>query len=145
MNIQFFFEQAISQNSSKPLTVKGFYLLRMSNDCCFCRVGHGQLSQCNRRNTVTVLRVVVKSKKGLKGAKVFACGCSGKNLKSFSKFAGMSPCWSPFIVILLPVIAYKKKPTYRLLGQLYQKRDAYTETLTQVLSLNLKKNCEHYH
>ena len=103
-----FFEQAISQNSSKPLIVKGFYLFRMSNDCCFCRVRHGQLSQCNRRNTVTVLRVVVKSQKGLKGAKVFACGCSGKNLKNFSKFAGMNPCWSPFIVILLPVIAYKK-------------------------------------
>ena len=30
-----FFGQAISKSSSKPLIVKGFYLLRMSNDYCF--------------------------------------------------------------------------------------------------------------
>ena len=30
-----FFGQAISKHSSKPLIVKGFYLLRMSNDYCF--------------------------------------------------------------------------------------------------------------
>ena len=28
----------------------------------------------------------------------------------------------------------------RLLGQLYQKRDAYTETLTQLCSVNFEKN-----
>ena len=28
----------------------------------------------------------------------------------------------------------------RLLGQLYKKRDAYTETLTQLLSVNFEKN-----
>ena len=28
----------------------------------------------------------------------------------------------------------------RLLGQLYQKRDAYTETLTQLLSVYFEKN-----
>ena len=43
-------------------------------------------------------------------------------------------CWGPFILKLLPAIAYK-----RLLGQLYQKRNAYTETLTQVLSVNFSK------
>ena len=135
MNIQFFFGQAISQNSSKPLIVKSFYLLRMSNDYCFRRAAQKQLSQCNRRITATVLRAVVKSHNGLKGTKVFACGCSGRNLKNLSKFAGKSRCWGPFIVKLQPVIAYK-----RLLGQLYQKRDAYTETLTQLLSVNFEKN-----
>ena len=30
-----FFGQAILKNSSKPLILKGFYLLRMSNDYCF--------------------------------------------------------------------------------------------------------------
>ena len=138
MNIQFFFGQAISQNSSKPLIVKSFYLLRMSNDYCFRRAAQKQLSQCNRRITATVLRAVVKSHNGLKGTKVFACGCSGRNLKNLSKFAGKSPCWGPFIVKLQPVIAYK-----RLLGQLYQKRDAYTETLTQILSVNFEKKYEH--
>ena len=135
MNIQFFFGQAISQNSSKPLIVKGFYLLRMSDDYCFRRAAQGQLSQRNRRNTATVLRAVVKSHNRLKGTKVFACGCSGRNLKNLSKFAGKSPCWGPFIVKLQPVIAYK-----RLLGQLYQRRDAYTGTLTQVLSVNFETN-----
>ena len=57
-------------------------------------------------NHSNVLRTVVKSHKGLKGTKVFACGCFGRNLKNFSKFAGKSPCWSPFIVKLRPVIAF---------------------------------------
>ena len=91
MNIQIFFRQAISQNSSKPLIVKGFCLLRMSNDCCFRRAVQGQLPQCNRRNIVTVLKTVVKSHNGLKGTKAFGCGCFGRNLKNLSKFAGNSP------------------------------------------------------
>ena len=138
MNTQFFFGQAISQNSSKPLILKSFYWFRMSDYYCFRRAAQGQLSQCNRRNTATDLRAVEKSHNGLKGTKVFACGCSGRNLKNLSKFAGKSPCWGPFIVKLQPVIAYK-----RLLGQLYQKRDAYTETLTQILSVNFEKKYEH--
>ena len=84
------------------------------------------------------LQAVVKSHNGLKGAKVFSCGCSGRNLKNLSKFAGKSRCWGPFIVKLQPVIAYK-----RLLGQLYQKRDAYMETLSQALPVNFEKNYEH--
>ena len=60
------------------------------------------------RNTTTVLRAVVKSHNDLKGTKVFACGCSGRNLKNLSKFAGKSPCWGPFIVKLQSVIAYKR-------------------------------------
>ena len=80
----------------------------MSDDYCFRRAVQRQLSQCNRRNTATVLRAVVKSHNGLKGTKVFACGCSGRNLKKLSKFAGMSPCWGPFIVTLQLVIAYKR-------------------------------------
>ena len=61
MNIQFFSDKLISQNSSKPLIVRSFYLLRMSDDYCFRRAAQRQLSQCNRRNTATVLRAVVKS------------------------------------------------------------------------------------
>ena len=51
----------------------------MSNDYCFRRVGQGQLPQCNR-NIAAVLRAVVKYNKGLKTAKMFACGFSGRNL-----------------------------------------------------------------
>ena len=140
MNIRFFFRQCISQNSSKPLIIKGFYLRRMSDYYCFRRAAQGQLSQCNRRNTATVLTAVVKSHNGLKGTKVSACGYSGRNFKleNFSKFAGKNPCWGPFIVKLQPVIAYK-----RLLCQLYQQRDAYTKTLSQALPVNLEKNYEH--
>ena len=134
MNIQVFFGQVVSQNSSKPLIVKGFYLLRMSNDYCFRRAAQGKLSQRNRRNTAAVLRAVVKSHNRLKGRKVFASGCFGRNLKICRE----EPVLGSFIVKLQPVIAYK-----RLLGQLYQKRDAYTETLTQILSVNFEKKYEH--
>ena len=110
----------------------------MSDDYCFRRAAQGQLSQCNRGNTATVLRAAVKSHNGLKETKVFASGCSRRNLENLSKFAGKSPCWGPFIVKLQPVIAYK-----RLIGQLYQKRDAYMETLSQALPVNFEKNYEH--
>ena len=89
----------------------------------------------NRRNVATVLRVMVKSHNRLNGTKAFACGCSGRNLNFFSKFAVKSPCWGPLIIKLQHVMAYK-----RLLGQLSQKRDAYTETLAQLLSVNFEKN-----
>ena len=89
----------------------------------------------NGRNVATILRAMVKSHNRLKGTKVFVCGFSGRNLKFFSKFAGKSPCWGPFIIKLQHVMFYK-----RLLGQLYQKRDAYTETLTQLCSVNFEKN-----
>ena len=89
----------------------------------------------NERNAANVLRAMVKSHNDLNGTKVFACGCSGRNLNFFSKFAVKSPCCGPFIVKLQHVMAYK-----RLLGQLYQKRDSYTETLTQLLSVNFEKN-----
>ena len=61
---------------------KGFYLLIMPNNCCFRRAVQGQLSQCNRTNIAAVLREVIKShnqSQGLKGVKVIACGCSGRN------------------------------------------------------------------
>ena len=64
---KFFFGQAISENSPKPLIIKGFYLLRMSDDYCFRRATQGQLLQHNRRNTATVLIVVVKSHNHLNG------------------------------------------------------------------------------
>ena len=110
----------------------------MSDDYFFRRAGQRQLSQCNRRNTATILRAVVKSHNCLEGTKIFACGCSGRNLNNLSKFAGKDPCWGPFIVKLQPVIAYK-----RLLGQLYQQRDAYMETLSQALPVNFGKNYGH--
>ena len=138
MNIQFFFGQAISQSNSKPLIVKGFYLLRMSDGYCFRRAVQGQPSQRDRGNIATVLRAVVKSHNRLNGTKVIACGCSRRNLKKFSKFAGKSACWGTFVVELQRLIAYK-----RLLGQLYQKREANTETLTQLLSVNFEKKYEH--
>ena len=66
MNIQISFGQANSQNSSKTLIVKGFYLLRMSGYYYFCRAAQGQLLQCNRKNTATVFRAAVKSHNDLK-------------------------------------------------------------------------------
>ena len=78
----------------------------MSKDYCFRRAVQGQLSQCSRGNTV--LRAVVKSHQDLKGTKVFAFGCSVRNLKDFSKFTRRNPCWSPFIVKLQPGTACKK-------------------------------------
>ena len=68
---KFFSDKLISQNSSKPLIVRSFYLLRMSDDYCFRRAAQRQLSQCNRRNTAIILRAVVKSHNGLKETKVF--------------------------------------------------------------------------
>ena len=70
------------------------------------RAAKGELSHCNRRNTL--LRAVVKSHKGLKGGKAFVFGFSVRNIKNFSKFTGRNPCRSPFIVKLQPGIAYKK-------------------------------------
>ena len=55
---------------------------------CNCRILIGKIA------TATILRAVIKSHKGLKGAKVFACGYSWRNIKIFSKFTGKSPCWS---------------------------------------------------
>ena len=60
----------------------------MSDDYCFHRAAQRQLSQCNRRNTATVLRAVVKSHNGLKGKKVFACGCSGRISKIYQNLQG---------------------------------------------------------
>ena len=133
MNIQICFGQVISQSSSKPLIVKGFICLECQVVIVFLGLRKGNCR--NGRNIAAILRAVVKSHNRLKGTKVFACACSGRDLKFFSKFAGKSPCWGPFVVKLQHVMAYK-----RLLGQLYQKRDAYTETLTRSLSVNFGKN-----
>ena len=92
----FFFGQAISQNSPKALIVKGFNLLKISNDYCFLRATQGQLSQCNRKNTI--LRAVIKSHEGLKGTKKITIGCSVRNLKNFSKFTGKNPRWCPYLL-----------------------------------------------
>ena len=78
----------------------------MSNDYCFRRVVQGQLLQCNKRNTATVLRAVIKV---LDRPKLFACGYPGRNPKNFSKLTGKNPCWSPFILKLQPGTAYQTK------------------------------------
>ena len=57
-----------------------------------------------------------------------------KKSQKFIKICKKSSCWVAFTVKLQPAIAYK-----RLLGQLYQTKDAYTETLTQVISVNFEK------
>ena len=131
MNVQFLFRTSYFTKQLQTTDYKGL-LFAYNVNMIIVFVGlHAlrQLSQCNRRNTATVLRAVVKSHNGLKGTKVFASGCSGRNLKNFLKFPGKTPCWGPFILKLQAVIACYK----RLLGQLYQKRCGYTETLTQVL------------
>ena len=89
----------------------------MSDNYCFRRAAQRQLSECIRRNTATVLRVVVKSHNGLKGAKVLACGRARVGT---------------FYCKLQPIIAYK-----RLLRQLYRKRD--TETLSQAFPVNFEE------
>ena len=61
-----------------------------------------------------------------------------KKSQKFCKICREEPVLGSFIVKLQLVMAYK-----RLLGQLYQKRDAYTETLTQILSVNFEKKYEH--
>ena len=127
-NNQLSFGQAISQNSSKPLIVKGFYLLRMSNDCCFYRAEQGQLSQCNRRNTATVLRAVVKSHQGLKETKAFSCILK-QTSKILSKFAGKRPCWSPFIVKLRPVVACKNAKVNKDNWVNFNKKETHTQKL----------------
>ena len=139
MNIQKIFGQASTQKSSKPLIAKGFYLLRMSDYYCFHRVVKEQLTQCNSRNTATVLRVVVKSHNGLKGTKVFARGCSGRNLNNLSKFAGKSRCYGTF---------YRKVAACNSLQKitrstLSKKKNAYTETLSQARPVNFEKKYEH--
>ena len=50
------------------------------------------------RNVATVFRAMIKPHNRLKRTKVFVCDFSGRNLNFFSKFAGKSPCWGPFIV-----------------------------------------------
>ena len=78
---KFFSDKLISRNSSKLLIARSFYLLRISDDYCFRRAAKG-----NCRNVIgeilQLFWVVVKSHNGLKGTKVFACGCSG-NLKNY--------------------------------------------------------------
>ena len=125
MNIPMnFFRTSYFTKQLQTTDCKGF-LSRMSNDCCFRRAAQEQLSQCNRRNFVTVLRAVVKSLKSLKGTKVFACGYFGKNLKNFSKFTGKSPCWSSFIVKLQPIIVFKKSQSQNYSVNFIKKKDVW--------------------
>ena len=128
-----FFRTSYFTKQLQTTDCKGFLFVRMPDDDYFRRAVQGQLSQ--REKYCNYFESSGKIWYRLKRTKVFACGRSGRNLKKLSKFAGKSPCWGPSIVKLQHVMAYK-----RSLGQLYQKRDAYTETLTQVLSVNFEKN-----
>ena len=85
-----------------------------------------------------VLRTEVKYHKGLKSTKVFACSCSGRNLRNFSKFTGKSPC-SPFIVKLQPGIAWKRKTKVNVSWLILSKK----RPVTQVLSCKFWKSYEH--
>ena len=78
-----FLGEGISRNSSKPLPVKGFYLLRMSS-------------------------VVLCKGSCLKVTGEIIFWEQWTNLKNFSKLTGKIPCWSLFIAKLQPEIAYKK-------------------------------------
>ena len=108
-----FFGQAVSQNSSKPLIVKGFYLLRMSVEYCFRRAVQGKLSQWNRRNTATFLREVIVSQSS-KRNKSICRWVFWKKSQKFFKICGEEPVLRPFIVKLQPVMAH-----IRFFGQLY--------------------------
>ena len=79
---------------------------------------------------------------------MFACGCSGRNLNLNLNLKLLKICSEEPVLesLYCKVAACKqliKKPKERLLGQLYQKRDAYTQTFTQVLSINFEKKYEH--
>ena len=114
----------------------------MSNDdYCFRRATQ---SQCNRRNTETVLRAVVKPHKGLKGTKVIVCGCSGRNLKNFSKFAAEL---ESFYCKVAAGNSLQKKAKVKVTRPILSKkrrlhRDPYTSTFMQILK-KLRHDFEH--
>ena len=77
---------------------------------------------------------------------MFACGCSGRNLNlnlKLLKICSEEPLLESLYCKVAACKQLIKKPKERLLGQLYQKRDAYTQTFTQVLSINFEKKHEH--
>ena len=75
---------------------------------------------------------------------MFACGCSGRNLNlKLLKICSEEPLLESLYYKVAACKQLIKKPKERLLGQLYQKRDAYTQTFTQVLSINFEKKYEH--
>ena len=84
----FFYGTAISRNISKRLHVRNLYLFSYPNIYFYGRAGQWQLSKFTHRNTVTTFRTLVKSYKGLKWTKKFAC----KQQKSWSeKFHKIQP------------------------------------------------------
>ena len=77
---------------------------------------------------------------------MFACGCSGRNLNlnlKLLKICSEEPLLESLYCKVAACKQLIKKPKETLLGQLYQKRDAYTQTFTQVLSINFEKKYEH--
>ena len=51
------------------------------NNVCFNRAAQGKLPECNRSNTLTVLRILVKPNECLKGTEPFANSILQKKLK----------------------------------------------------------------
>ena len=112
----------------------------MSNDYWFRSAAQGQLSECNRRNTV--LRAVVKSHKGLKETKVFAFGCFVRNLKN-SQNLQEKPLLESFYCKVTAWNSLYKKSKVKVTRATLPKRETYTETLTQVHSCRFWKKYEH--
>ena len=52
-----------------------YLLIEPPNNHCFDKAPQGQLSKCNRRNTVIAFRTPVESHKGLQDAESFAKIC----------------------------------------------------------------------
>ena len=74
------FKKQNSQNSSGRLLVMDVYLFSKPNSYCFSRAAQGQLSECNKRHTVTALRAKIKSHKVLKETEEFIKSCFIKKL-----------------------------------------------------------------
>ena len=59
---------------------RDLYLFSEPDNYCFDRATPGQLSDCNWRNTVTVLKTLVKFHKCLKETELLLKNCSSKKL-----------------------------------------------------------------
>ena len=76
----FFFETAISENSSEQLHVRKLYLLSYPSNYWCGRATQAQVSKLTWKNTAISSRTLVKSHKGLKVTERFARICFRKKL-----------------------------------------------------------------
>ena len=114
---------------------------RISNYYCFHRASQGQLSQCYRRNHV--LKAVVKFHKGVKGIKVFAFWVFCNKSQNFIKINRKEPLLWSFYCRAVAWNSLSKNQSKGYSEGNFIKRDAYTETLTQVFSCTFWKNYKH--